>query len=468
MSGVGSAFGAVAQSSLVTALKRYSRSWGLWLLLLVGPIGARFFVGRDDGSSVTIAVGNHLPVLTSAMLGVSLGIVVSTLLLPVAFLYLRANTTRCQPWQIEEVSPASRVAITLGRFGADMLVLFGVLAALNLGGWLLGWLVITVEPVNFAQISFALWLVAAPAVMGLAAIRQLFDALPWTRRALGDFLYLWVWLASIAVPAAAQHMPAGFASNMYDFAGFVRPLVYGAPAGSDDFAIGGGAALPGRVSLDVMAGLLSPGYIPSRLAWAAIAVALAAFAGLLYRPHRSAKRRWYATLADRLTAQPVPPRANPNAPPASAARVPLLELLRAEFTLIGGGRLLLLLGLGAAIAGLAADYRHVGSAAANLWLIFALTAHAGRTEPKGLRALTMTTALSPTLRRAAFVAAGMVWALAMALPGALWNADAARLPLALATGGVVALVSMALSAVSGSGFAARMLLLVVWYGYLST
>ena len=342
---------AVAQSSLVTSLKRYSRSWGLWLLLLVGPVGARFFVGRDDGSSVTIAVGNHLPVLTSAMLGVSLGIVVSTLLLPVAFLYLRANTTRRQPWQIEEVSPASRVAITLGRFGADVLVLFGVLAALNLGGWLLGWLVVTVEPVSLWQISFALWLVAAPAVMGLAAIRQLFDALPWTRRAFGDFLYLWVWLASIAVPAAAQHMTAGFAANMYDFAGFVRPLVYGAPAGSDDFAVGGVDALPGRVSLDVMAGLLSPGYIPSRLAWAAIAVALAAFAGLIYRPHRPAKRRWYATLADRLTAQPAPPPANPNAPPAHAARVPLFGLLRAEFTLIGGGRLLLLLALGATIGG---------------------------------------------------------------------------------------------------------------------
>ena len=160
---------AVAQSSLLTALKRYSRSWGLWLLLLVGPVGARFFVSRDDGSAITIAIGDHLPVLTSAMLGVSLGIVVSTLLLPVAFLYLRANTTRRQPWQIEEVSAASRVAITLGRFGADVLVLFGVLAALNLGGWLLGWLIITAEPVNFWQISFALWLVAAPAVMGLAA-----------------------------------------------------------------------------------------------------------------------------------------------------------------------------------------------------------------------------------------------------------------------------------------------------------
>ena len=57
----------VAKSSFSTALKRYSRSWGLWLLLLVGPVGSRFFISRDDGSAVVIAVGNHLPVLTSAM-----------------------------------------------------------------------------------------------------------------------------------------------------------------------------------------------------------------------------------------------------------------------------------------------------------------------------------------------------------------------------------------------------------------
>ncbi len=460
---------AVAQSSLTSALKRYSRSWGLWLLLLVGPVGARFFVSRDDGTAITIAIGNQLPVLTSAMLGVSLGIVVSTLLLPVAFLYLRANTTRRQPWQVEEVSPASRVAITLGRFGADVAVLFGVLAALNLGGWLLGWLIIDVEPVSLWQISFALWLVAAPAVMGVAAIRQLFDALPWTRRALGDFIYLWIWLASIAIPAAAQHMPASFAANMFDFAGFGRPLIYGAPAQSSDFAIGGvDHLLPGRVPLDVMAGLLSPGYIPSRLAWAAIAVAIAALAGLLYRPHRPAKQRWYARLVERLTARPAPPRADPLAPPAAPARLPIAGLLRAEFGLIGGDRLMLLLALAAAVAGLAGDYRHVGSAAANLWLVFALTAHAGRSEPKGLRALAQTTALSPMLRRGAFVIAGLGWAVLLALPGALWNADAPRLLLALATGGVVALVTMALSAVSGSGFAARMLLLIAWYAYLSS
>ncbi|MGL4542737.1 MAG: hypothetical protein ACRCUI_09530, partial [Polymorphobacter sp.] len=120
----------VARSSLTVSLKRYARSWGLWLLLIAGPVGARFFVSRDDGSAIDIAIGDHYPVLTSAMLGISLGVVLTTLLMPLAFIYLRANTNRRQPWQIEEVSPASRIAILLGRFGADIAVLFTVLAAL--------------------------------------------------------------------------------------------------------------------------------------------------------------------------------------------------------------------------------------------------------------------------------------------------------------------------------------------------
>ena len=65
--------------------------------------------------------------MTSSFLGVSLGIIVSTLVMPIAWLYLRSNTTRRQPWQVEEVSVGSRVAIALGRFLADVAVLLGVL-----------------------------------------------------------------------------------------------------------------------------------------------------------------------------------------------------------------------------------------------------------------------------------------------------------------------------------------------------
>ncbi|MDO9489799.1 MAG: hypothetical protein Q7J32_15595, partial [Sphingomonadaceae bacterium] len=281
---------AVARSSLATSLIRYSRSWGLWLLLLIALIGTRFWVPRDDGTTIVIAVGNQIPVMTPAMLGLSLGIVVSTLLLPVGYIYLRSNTTRRQPWQVEEVTAASRVAIALGRFGADVAMLFTVLGALTLAGWFLAWRMIPADEVNLGEVTLALWLVAAPAVMGLAAIRILFDALPPLRRALGDFVYFIIWMASIAAPASMDDRPPSFAANMVDFAGFVRPMVFGAPAGDHDFQIGGAEVEPGRVPLDVMAGLMSPGYVDSRLAWAAIAVTLAAVAGLIYRPHRLPKR----------------------------------------------------------------------------------------------------------------------------------------------------------------------------------
>ena len=87
---------------------------------------------RDDGTTIVISVADKLPVMTSSVIGVCLGVVVSTLLMPAAYIYLRANTNRRQPWQVEEVTAASRVAIALGRYGADVSVLFGSLAALTL------------------------------------------------------------------------------------------------------------------------------------------------------------------------------------------------------------------------------------------------------------------------------------------------------------------------------------------------
>lgn len=90
----------ISASSFSTSMLRYGRSRALWLMLLVAPIGARYMLPFEDGGGIKIAVGDALPVMTSPFLGVSLGIIVSTLLLPIAWLYLRSNTTRRQPWQV--------------------------------------------------------------------------------------------------------------------------------------------------------------------------------------------------------------------------------------------------------------------------------------------------------------------------------------------------------------------------------
>ena len=126
--------------------------------------------------------------------------------------------------------------------------------------------------------------------------------------------------------------------------------------------------------------------------------------------------------------------------------------MRAEFQLIGEGRVFIILaGLAAAIGALA-DYRQFGGPAAMLLLAFALSAHGGRSET--LRALTRTAALSPAVRRMAFVVAGTGWALLMALPGTITHLSVQPLLLALVTGAGAAGIAIGLAALSRSALCA--------------
>ena len=110
---------AVVRLTLTTSLARYGRSMGLWILLLVAPVGARFMIAERGADASLMAVEGRVPWLTSPVLGVTLGVVIATLLLPVAFIYLRSNVTRRQPWQVEEVSPASRISLTQSTRGCS-------------------------------------------------------------------------------------------------------------------------------------------------------------------------------------------------------------------------------------------------------------------------------------------------------------------------------------------------------------
>lgn len=457
---------AVAASGFRTAIARYGRSRGLWLMLLVAPIGARFWIPRGDGTTITIAVNERMPVMTWPMVGLCLGIVVSTLLLPAAYIWLRANVTRRQPWQVEDVTAGSRVALALGRFAADAAMLLALLAALTLAGIFLAWATLPAGGADPLGLAFALWAVAAPALVGLAALRQLWDALPITRGAFGDFLYFIVWIVTLAAPIAAAKAPSSFAANMTDYAGFVRPIVQGSNVAEPNFIIGG-ADLPDRprIPIDAIGGLTAPGYLAARAAWIGIAIALAAFAGLVYRPRRLKTGPRLVDRVAKLAAPGATPLANPAAPPAGFSAAPALGLVLGEARLIGGGRIFLALAAAIALAGLFAGYREVVGPASLLLLVFAASAEAGRGEARGLAPLTLTTATSPWARRAAFVVATTGWALAMALPAAI--ADPSVLGTAALTGGIGAVAAILLAALSGSAFAPRLVLLIAWYGWTS-
>jgi hypothetical protein len=154
----------------------------------------------------------------------------------------------------------------------------------------------------------------------------------------------------VAVPAVASTLPSSYAANMLDMTGFVRPLAGPAPMAMGSFTIGFTQVLPGRVPLDTMAGIHAPGYLASRFTWAMIAIALAALAGLLYRPHLAAQKVGKPGRLARWSAPRPPGPANPAAPAAGFASSAFFNLVRAEFHLIGEGRVFIsLAGLATAI-----------------------------------------------------------------------------------------------------------------------
>ena len=460
---------AVVRSSLTTSLARYGRSLGLWILLLVAPVGARFMIAARGADASLIAVEYRVPWLTSPVLGMALGVVIATLLLPVAFIYLRSNVNRRQPWQVEEVSPAARIAIAYGRWLADIAVLAAVLAATTAAGCLLAVLLLPLNEVDPATIILTLWVIAAPPVAMVASVRLLMDARRWTRGPLGEVLFFVFWMASLVLVLAGGKA-GGYAANMTDLPGFMSPISYG-QGGTDNFSIGGAEILPGSapIHLDIMSGIFADGYLAARLTWLGIAALLPLVAGLMYAPHVAGKTRKPAAWLRFLEPGKARP-ANPDARAARAGMLPGLALVLTEARLMAGSRKGLLAMAVVAGIGLIAPYATVTGPAAMLLLVFAATAHAGRSEQKGLLALTTTAALSPDARRVAFVLAGTALTLVMAAPAGVRSlmAGEPRILLeAAVVGAATALTAITLGALTRSATAPRLVLLIAWYFYLN-
>ena len=190
-------------------------------------------------------------------------------------------------------------------------------------------------------------------------------------------------------------------------------------------------------------------------------------AGLLYTPHRARRKPGVGARVDGLMARRRR-RVIANAPPAKRALAGPIGLVIAEMRLIGSGWAFVCLALiAAAVAVFVPDFRRGGSAAGLLVLAFALSAHAGRSEARCLVSLTRVAAYSPMLRRTAFIVAGVVWSVALGLPAIVNHPPLEVVAIAAGTGAIAAVVAIGLSALNGSAFAARLVLLTIWYGYIS-
>jgi hypothetical protein len=446
---------------------RFARSPWVWLLMLAGPILARVWIpGEGDATSV-IVVNDAAPVLSSSTLGLSLGIVVSVLLLPLGYIFLRAGPTRKQPWQVQDVTAQSRVTIALGHWLADIALFALLLLGLSLAGCILAYVMLPAKAVSIPEILFTLWITALPSLGLMAGVRALFASLRFTRGGWGDFGFFIFWMVGITVGGILVTESNG--SAFVDYSGAFAPVAANAIGDATNIGIGASPVSGKTIALNVMTPMLTADYIGSRIFWLGMGAVLATIAGWIYQTpiQRPAKKlRWYSKFLDQVP-KLIP--ANRAAPPAQAARFPILALIATNAKLILRSRVGIMLAIIIALAGLALPFRTIISPAALLLLILGSTAHSARSEARGMRGLLATQATPPWQRRLIDAMTIIALSIAMALPAQFRGEFNSSSPVlvGLVTGTVLALVCTGFGVLTRSAFAGRMLLLIGWYVYIS-
>lgn len=259
------------------------RRRGLWAWLALACMAASLVLPAADAGYVTSSVGTLRPLYTPELVGLTLGALGVTLMLPAHFAALRTAF----PWQrhpmlLVSATPVSGATFALGRWMADCLFLSAFLLCFGIGGLFMQ----AVRGEAPVQQPFVLLgpvlLIGIPSASLLAGFRALVEARRFTRPpAVAAILMFLAWL--IVLPLSTQ-VARGIGGDLMD------PLGVGAPIHD----LGGnkppgeqGASFGIRISRQMDGTFQWDGfdwtgpYSAARVGWFLAGAALAVLAGLV-------------------------------------------------------------------------------------------------------------------------------------------------------------------------------------------
>ena len=441
-------------------IHRHIKSPFVWLLALAGPVGARYLVPDEGADYALIGVNDGVLQQSASAIGLQLGVIVAVLFTPLAYIFLRAGPTRIQPRQVTDVVPRSRPALSFGRWLGDTAVLCGLLLTLSMAGILLSYFRLPVENTQPLETLLATMIVAAPAMAVIAAIRNIFVMRPGLRVAGGDVAFFIVWMAGLTL-SAAFFMDGSGGNPVFDVFGYAAPLATGTSEPVSSLVIGS-APMGGEViAFDGMAGVTNPDYLLSRLFWIAVSGLLVILAGFVFKPGKP------KPIKRPRTAHHGPAYfGSDRVPPLQSKGLGLLAKCRANLLELAKPYWMLALISVVSIAGLFLPLRGMVGPALALLLIFQMTLYGARWREKSteswLGVLPTQTPLRVLVRSTAAIMFGMV-----ALLPSIFTVQPEQWADIMAIGLGIPIISIGLGYLTRGPVAARVILLILWYGYLN-
>ncbi|MGB3457433.1 MAG: hypothetical protein WBG08_00170 [Litorimonas sp.] len=444
----------------VQQMRRHLRNPFLWALALAGPVGARFIVPEAGAGYTLLSVNNSVLARSPSVIGLELGVIVACLFAPLAYIFLRAGPSRIQPRQVTDVAPRVRPALSLGRWIGDTAILWGLLLVLAVSGVVLSLFRLPLSDVSPVETLVPALFIGAPAMAVIACVRNMFAMRPGLRGAGGDVAFFLFWMVGITV-SAAFFMDGTGSSPVVDMFGFAAPLSGGTSEPVTSVTIGGGPLTDGVLSFDGLSGVMQPDYILSRLIWLLIAGVLVAAAGFVFKPgkpKRVTRRQAAPTGAPTFSAEPV----RPLSPKPSAFLGQLITNFRELTAPLWVGGLLAAI----AVAGLFLPLRGMVGPALSLVLIFQLTRFGARWRDRSTVSWLQTLPVPMAAQLGGRILAAILLSLIVLLPSIV-TLEAGQWGDVLAIGVCLPVIAVLLGHVTRGPVTARLLLLILWYGYLN-
>lgn len=198
---------AAARADFLERVRRYSFLFTLGLALYFGYMAA---VGR-----LTLRVGDSRGIYNSAWIGALLAVVGSTFISLAGFYFVKNTLQRDTETRVGEIlaaTPISRFAYIFGKFASNFAVLASMIGVLALSS-------IVMQLVSGEDTRIQLWkllspflLLSLPAMAVIAALALVFETIPFLRGGFGNVAYFFLWTGLITAPVITD-------SSIYDLSG---------------------------------------------------------------------------------------------------------------------------------------------------------------------------------------------------------------------------------------------------------
>ncbi|HKM79372.1 MAG TPA: hypothetical protein VJY15_00220 [Candidatus Acidoferrum sp.] len=221
---------AAARADFLERVRRYSFLFTLGIALYFGYLAT---VGR-----LTLRVGDSRGIYNSAWIGALLAVVGSTFISLAGFYFVKNTLQRDTETRVGEIlaaTPISRSAYIFGKFASNFAVLASMMGVLALSS-------IVMQLVSGEDMHVHLWkllspflLLSIPAMAVIAALAVLFETIPFLRGGFGNVAYFFLWTAILTAPIITN-------SAIYDLSGLflLRQSIiasHAAPAAENSFSL---------------------------------------------------------------------------------------------------------------------------------------------------------------------------------------------------------------------------------------